>query len=202
MLVILFAKERIYYNSITKLHFTEGQNVMTSLTFVARDSIMLRYLSFAFVCVLTSTSFAMAQRQMENLTRGTLAVRSADGVYVGWRLLGTDPEGIEFNVYRQDSDGNETKITDEPLSGATNLVDRNAPAEGDISYRVVPVIDGKELKSTAAVNVWEQNYLEFPIQPIDGYSPGDASVADLDGDGQLDIVLHQASHGATTAQQV
>src|SRR3972149_2893210 len=40
-------------------------------------------------------------RQMENLDRGVVAVHStATDVYVGWRLLGTDPSGIAFNLYR------------------------------------------------------------------------------------------------------
>ena len=41
---------------------------------------------------------AQAQLQMENLTRGIVAVKqSDDSVYVGWRLFGTDPETITFN---------------------------------------------------------------------------------------------------------
>src|SRR5688572_11352657 len=37
---------------------------------------------------------ALAQREMETLDRGLVAVRQAEGkVYLGWRLFGTDPEG-------------------------------------------------------------------------------------------------------------
>ncbi|MGO8055556.1 hypothetical protein, partial [Rhizobium leguminosarum] len=38
---------------------------------------------------------------MEWLDRGVVAVRNNDGkVFVSWRLLGTDPANIAFNVYR------------------------------------------------------------------------------------------------------
>ena len=44
---------------------------------------------------------AFAQRQMENLSRGVVAIRQDDGVFVSWRLLGTEPTDLGFNVYRQ-----------------------------------------------------------------------------------------------------
>ena len=38
---------------------------------------------------------------VENLGRGLIAIRASEStVYVGWRLLGTDPSDIAFNVYR------------------------------------------------------------------------------------------------------
>ena len=44
---------------------------------------------------------ALAQRQMESLGRGVVAIPKDGGkVFVGWRLLGTDPDDIAFNVYR------------------------------------------------------------------------------------------------------
>jgi rhamnogalacturonan endolyase len=47
---------------------------------------------------------------MEKLGRGVIAVRSTEKqVYVGWRLLGTDPQGVAFNLYR--STGPLTKTT-------------------------------------------------------------------------------------------
>jgi rhamnogalacturonan endolyase len=49
-----------------------------------------------------------AQRQMENLGRGVVALHQPDGkVFVSWRLLGTDPDGVAFNLYRKS----------EPLAG-------------------------------------------------------------------------------------
>jgi hypothetical protein len=38
---------------------------------------------------------------MEHLGRGLVVVRASEtSVYLGWRLLGTDPADIAFNVYR------------------------------------------------------------------------------------------------------
>ena len=44
---------------------------------------------------------AFAQRQMERLGRGVVAVNQGDGkVFISWRLLGNDPEATAFNLYR------------------------------------------------------------------------------------------------------
>ena len=44
---------------------------------------------------------AKAQRQMEFLDRGVVAVRNAEGkVFVSWRLLATEPTDLAFNLYR------------------------------------------------------------------------------------------------------
>ena len=53
------------------------------------------------VLSLVPSAWAVAQRQMERLGRGVVAVRQPDGkVWVGWRMLGTDPDGVAFNLYR------------------------------------------------------------------------------------------------------
>ncbi|GAO29448.1 predicted rhamnogalacturonan lyase in rhamnose utilization cluster [Geofilum rubicundum JCM 15548] len=50
-----------------------------------------------------------AQRHMETLDRGLIAVESGDGVFLSWRLQGYEWYGYTYNVYR---DG--VKINTEP----------------------------------------------------------------------------------------
>jgi len=152
---------------------------------------------FLLVCLAGS---ALGQRQMENLTRGVVAVRQAEGgVYVGWRLFGTDPEAVAFNVYRMVDGGTPVKLNDKPIADSTNFVDGAAPVAGDVQYFVRPVLVGKESAASKPAKVWEKGYLEIPIKPLPEYRPGDASIADLDGDGEHEIVLHQTSNARDNA---
>lgn len=140
-------------------------------------------------------SSGLGQRQMENLTRGVVAVRQSNGsVFVSWRLFGTDPNEIAFNLYRV-ANGAPIRLNEKPIADSTNYLDRNAPISPSLAYFVRPVSKGRELKPTKPARVWEKGYLEIPIQPIADYRPGDVSVADLDGDGEYEIVLHQTSRG-------
>ncbi len=134
----------------------------------------------------------LAQKQMERLNRGVVAVRSSAGqVYVGWRLFGTDPSNIAFNVYR-----GSTKVNPTPITNSTNYVDNTTATA---SYTVRPVLNGQEQAASEAATVWAQQYLTIPIQPPAGgttpdgvaytYNANDCSTGDLDGDGQYDIVL-------------
>ena len=156
--------------------------------------IMRLPIRIALVLLIGLTASARAQRQMENLTRGIVAVKQPDGVvYVGWRLFGTDPETIAFNLYRVAADGTSVKVNKKPITGATNYVDRGANTNQPLQYFVRPVLNGKELAPSRPVRAWDKNYLEIPIERISRYRPGDASTADLDGDGEYEIVLHQVS---------
>ena len=129
-------------------------------------------------------------REAEYLDRAPVAIAQEDGVYVGWRMLGLEPEDIAFHVYR---DG--TRITDEALTTSTNLLD---PEGAETStYRVSAVVDGVETWATEDFAPWSQEYLEIALdKPADGevngspytYIASDASVGDLDGDGQYEIV--------------
>ena len=66
---------------------------------------------------LNSVSVQAASRQIEALDRGLVAVKSGDGVYLSWRLLGTENYDIGFNVYR-----NGTKIAG-PITDSTKYQD-------------------------------------------------------------------------------
>lgn len=149
-------------------------------------------LSLLLLSYLLSTANTFAQRQMERLNRGVVAVRtSADDVYVGWRLFGTDPADIGFNVYR-----GKTKVNASPITSATNLIDKTSSAG---TYTVRPIIKGKEQAASEVAQVWAKNYLSIPIQPpasgtttvgqAYSYVANDCSVGDLDGNGDYEIVV-------------
>src|SRR5688500_2776566 len=60
---------------------------------------------------------AVPARHMEKLGRGVVAIHQGEGkVFVSWRLLGTDPEAVAFDVYRKSGDAEAVKLTKEPLT--------------------------------------------------------------------------------------
>jgi rhamnogalacturonan endolyase len=139
---------------------------------------------------------ARADRQREKLGRGLVAIRQEGGkVFLSWRLLGTDPENLAFNLYRSTDGAEAMKLNTEPIQGATNFVDGGAKPEQTHAYTVRPVRDGQEEAASAPfrlpANTPAQPYLVIPLQTLPGHTPNDASVGDLDGDGEYEIILKQ-----------
>jgi rhamnogalacturonan endolyase len=147
---------------------------------------------------------------MERLGYGVVAVpQSSTQVYVGWRLLGTDPFNVAFNLYRSTGGGPAVKLNGKPLRDSTNFVDSSVDLTQANTYFVRPVVNGIEGPESAPftlpANAPVRQYLSVPLQvPAGGTSPGigpsptpvpytysanDASVGDLDGDGEYEIVL-------------
>ncbi len=146
-----------------------------------------------------------AQRWMENLDRGVVAInQGSDGVFVGWRLLGTDPVDLSFNVYRQSGNGEPVKLNQQPLTGPTHFRDIAADLSQPTRYLVRPVTADKESEARGSfrlpANPPERGYLSIPLQSPDGYHANDASTGDLDGDGQLDLVVHMVGRGRDNSQ--
>ncbi|MEK8213956.1 rhamnogalacturonan lyase family protein [Paenibacillus sp. FSL L8-0463] len=131
-------------------------------------------------------------RQAEYLDRGLVAILADNGVFLSWRYLNTDPNEIAFNVYK-----NGYKVNTSPISDATNYVDTTGADSSQ--YQISAVIAGKEEMQPETVSVWHSDYLPIPLdKPADGrtkdggtysYYAGDASVADLDGDGEFEIIF-------------
>ncbi|MFI5892362.1 cellulose binding domain-containing protein [Actinoplanes sp. NPDC051513] len=123
-------------------------------------------------------------KQVERLDRGLVSVHSSSGNLISWRLLGTDPGGIAFNVYR-----GATKLNSSPLTGSTNYLDSGAAAGQ--TYTIKAVVNGAEQAAEGPALSLANGYLDVPIQNPNSslYAANDASVGDLDGDGKLDIVL-------------
>ena len=146
-----------------------------------------------------SLSQTCGQRQMEKLGRGVVAVNRGDGkVYVGWRLLGTDPEGIAFNVYRAPGGGEAVRLNGRPVASSTNFVDAKADLSKSNAWFVRPVLDGKEQAASAPFTLQAgaaaRPYISIPLRTPEGCMPNDASVGDLDGDGEYEIVVKQEMH--------
>ncbi|MBN2592214.1 MAG: hypothetical protein JXA81_01815 [Sedimentisphaerales bacterium] len=142
---------------------------------------------------------------METLGRGVVAINQGDGqVYVGWRMLGTDPNDIAFNLYRATGVGPAVKLNDQPITQSTNHVDTDVDLGLSNSYFAKPVLEGQEQQASAVytltANAPVQPYITIPLQTPEGYTPNDASVGDLDGDGEYEIVLHQTSRGCDNAR--
>jgi len=143
------------------------------------------------------------KRKMETLDRGLVAMKTDDGVFLSWRLNAYEyDKDINFHIYR-----NGKRITDTPVTDSTNYFDSEGKA-GDV-YTVKAVKKGKIEKEGYTTKVITGGYLSIPLdKPApyttpDGrvyeYTANDASVADLDGDGEYEIVLKWDAGGHDNA---
>jgi lysophospholipase L1-like esterase len=129
---------------------------------------------------------------MEFLQRGLIAVTTEKGIFLSWRLLGNEPSNTAFHIYRDDD-----RLTEEPIDAGTNYVDPDGVSSS--TYSIQAVVGREEQQPCAPVRVWDAAYLSVPLQRPQGgttpdgveyvYHANDASVGDLDGDGEYEIVL-------------
>src|SRR5262245_44125294 len=169
-------------------------------------------LSILYLCVVASYMARTAHTQqpvtgpslMENLGRGVVAVRSTTtDVFISWRVLGTDPPDTAYNLYRSTGGGSPALLNATPVTGATYFVDSGADLTQTNAYFVRPIVFGLEQSPSASftlpANAPVRQYLRIPLQVPQGgvtpvgeaytYSPNDARVGDLDGDGEYEIIL-------------
>lgn len=157
--------------------------------------LLLKQSSYALIFALMMTPcVASAQvtpfSQMEKIDRGVVALPAAKkGVFVSWRLLGTDAKDVYFDLKR---DG---KTIVHHIK-ATNYTDTKGTVKS--SYQVVTYQNGQSETSKTIVP-WGNLYKSIPInRPNDetmpdgkvcNYTPNDCSVGDVDGDGEYELIL-------------
>lgn len=149
--------------------------------------------------------------QLDHLDRGLVAAKTSEGVFLSWRLLGheaagssaTGLTGTDFNVYR---DGEKlATVTD-----STNFQDAGGTAAS--GYQVRAVVGGVEVDSSATATPWGGNFKDIPLKkPADGVTPAgqaytyaanDASVGDVDGDGQYEFIVKWDPNNSKDVSQV
>ncbi|NEE04729.1 rhamnogalacturonan lyase [Phytoactinopolyspora halotolerans] len=149
--------------------------------------------------------------QLEHLDRGLVAAATDEGVFLSWRLLGSEVTGhtgqgmvgADFHVYR---DGERIAT----VADSTNYLDQDGAPDSD--YWVAAVIDGHEVDVSARIAPWSDTYYDIPLQkPADGvtpageeytYSANDMSVGDVDGDGQYEYVVKWDPSNSKDVSQV
>lgn len=172
-------------------------------------------LIFTLLLVMTSATaqpnYDFSKMKREHLGRGVIAIRNnPSSVIVSWRYLSSDSIDESFDVYR-----NGKKVNQHPLRNATFFQDTytgTAPALYTVKATKAKTESSYQLPANAPAG-----YLNIPLKRPEGgttpagqaytYSPNDASIGDVDGDGEYEIILkwdpsnaHDNSHDGYTGE--
>lgn len=114
---------------------------------------------------------------------------------ISWRLLLTDPANTAFDIYKSEDGGGEVKLNEEAITNATCWTDANINPEKTNYYRVTltgqteTLCDYTFTPQMASKFYWEIVLNANVPDASLTYSPDDIQVGDLDGDGELEIVV-------------
>lgn len=146
---------------------------------------MNKKLFLSLVAFMAIAQGATAQRVTDALDRGLVAMKTDAGVFCSWRINADEWDGAEYNIYR-----GSTKLNSEPLK-VSNFTDPSGTTAA--TYTVKAVINGVEQQASAPASVWSKNYTIITPKHAPEIKaalvPNDATVADVDGDGALEIIM-------------
>ncbi|MCU1517794.1 MAG: lipolytic protein family [Pseudarthrobacter sp.] len=178
-----------YVGRASEVNYTDT-TVLTTIKYYYRVTTVAKGGESAPSAVIGTTKVTVVNRQMEKLDRAPVALLTGEGVRVGWRMLGLDPEQIGFHVIR---DG--VQLTADPIRNSTTFLD---PAGTAGSRYVIKAVGNGGDQLTAEFTPLAQDYLAVKLdKPADdytkdgqpySYSAGDSSVADVDGDGTYEVI--------------
>lgn len=162
---------------------------------------MKKNVIYLVALLLMICSEAKAQRHTDQLDRGLVAMPAASGNFVSWRRQANELYGVTYNLYR-----GSTKIA----SGLSVTNYNDTGGDSGSTYQVEVVVNGVAQTQTKcdAVGLWSDynyslnkthnGYLDIALATVydrngvdvtSHYQPNDAEVADLDGDGDLEIII-------------
>jgi len=158
-------------------------------------------------------NYDYSKLKREKLGRGIVAIKKDDkSNFITWRYLSSDPINIAFNVYRDN-----IKVNKKPIINSTCFVDKTS-SDKSHRYTVKTLINGIEKETNYSYTIPANapvGYINIPLDVPQGgitpsgqeytYSPNDASIGDVDGDGEYEIILkwdpsnaHDNSHSGYT----
>lgn len=172
--------------------------------------LFLTFISFLIAIAAISQPAYAPDIQKEQLNRGLICFRDGDSLIVSWRLLENE-ESTSFNIYKNDK-----LLNSEEIKHSTFF--KTLVPKDNATIKVVAVENNKERKKKSASYTITPNiksYIPIPLsKPENGttpdgnvytYSANDASVGDVDGDGEYEIILkwepsnsHDNSHEGYT----
>lgn len=131
--------------------------------------------------------------QKEQLGRGLIAIHNGQGrVSVCWRYLEQDPANISFDIYR-----NGEQINQEAITTTTYFQDLRVDPTIDNLYTLTLSGSKTPLASySLSAKAAAKPYITINLAPAsERYTPNDATVGDLDGDGEYEIVIKRETQG-------
>ena len=151
-----------------------------------------RIITATFLMAMSSLA-GFAQRQFDNLDRGLIAVKSNGGMYCSWRINADEYYATTYDLYR---DG--VKVNDQPLT-VSNFTDPNGTLESQYTVKAVHAgqASANSKKGHNLANGWLEVKKPKRISN-DGktdisnqYEPNDATIGDVDGDGEMELITKQ-----------
>ena len=163
------------------------------------------------VFMIAQPNYDFTKLKREHLGRGVIAIReNPSTIAISWRYLSSDPMDESFDIYR-----NGEKVNRHPVKHATFFQDIYKGTES-VLYTVKAIKGGTESSYQLPADA-PAGYLNIPLNRPEGgttpagqsysYTPNDASIGDVDGDGEYEIILkwepsnaHDNSHFGYTGE--
>ncbi len=158
-----------------------------------------------YICALALAMVAQTLVAQEQLNRHVMAVpqtSSGSNYLVSWRMLDTDDDYTTFDVIKNGS------VIASNINNKTSYLDTSGSKTA--KYQIVTKHNGETVSTTEAITPWQDVFATLTLdRPADvtfhdktnNYSPNDCSVADVDGDGTLEIVVKwEPSYPADNSQ--
>jgi len=183
---------------------------------MCNKSISIKRLLLLILLISIAPTVIFAQRKMEKLDRGVVAVRNSTGnFFVSWRYFATDAENTQFNLYaKKTGAAGFAKLNNAPLTN-TNYSTTSSLINTGTQLYVTAVINGVEGAPSGMFTIpgtgfttYRSTYLDFTYNPAnDGldislYSTKFVWPADLDGDGEYDFVVDRLSTNGMNSHKI